>query len=143
MINSHAELISIVALDAGGEKSVCADIRHREQAQQVHRERALGERIGGIGSWHLVERVGLAEKNIEQLMCRVGTKSGNWINAFCAHRGKIALSLGQRRYCADKAVSLATAKTFIEPEKKGLVVAHRSADAPAKLVLLQRLNYCI
>ena len=75
MINTQPELISIVTTSSRGEKSVCPYIRLRKEAQQAHGKRALRQRVGRIGCRHLVERIRLLEKDVEELMVKIAADS--------------------------------------------------------------------
>ena len=62
------------------------------------------------------------------------------VKAINAHRAEIALPFGERWNRAYNAVAFAVAEAFVESEEESLPSTQRTADASAKLVLLQGFN---
>src|SRR5215475_10054615 len=129
MIDAHAELVAIIAQGFGRKKSIRSIIGLWEERQQILRKRALRHGVGRIRSRHLVERIGLIEEDIEQLVARVVAHPGGRIEALGTRSGEISLPLGEGRDRTDLGLTLSFAEAFVVSEEESLIPTHRATES--------------
>src|SRR5580692_5715149 len=131
MVNLDAELIGVIAEGLRGGEEIRADVRIREEAQQVLRNGVE------LSLRQLVIRVRRIGKDIEELVGRIVAEALR--EALRAEFREVAGTLLERWHGGESRLALAIAETFIEAEDERFILFDRPTGRAAKLVLLQRL----